>query len=29
MPFNEALFWVGLTVAGTGGYFWFEGEKRK
>jgi len=29
MPFNEALFWVGLTVAGTGGYFWVEGEKRR
>jgi hypothetical protein len=29
MPFNEATFWIGLTVAGTGLYFLIEGETRR
>jgi hypothetical protein len=29
MPFNEALFWVGLTMAGTGAYFLVEGGTRR
>lgn len=29
MPFNEATFWIGLTVAGTGLYFLIEGETKR
>jgi hypothetical protein len=29
MPFKEALFWIGLTVFGTGLYFIFEGDQQK
>src|SRR5882762_8370366 len=29
MTFNEATFWIGLTVAGTGLYFWVEAKKRR
>src|SRR5258708_952646 len=29
MPFNEALFWFGITGFGTGLYFWVEGSVKR
>jgi hypothetical protein len=29
MPFDEATFWIGLTVAGTGLYFLIDGETKR